>query len=264
MTNAIHVYVNATQISVRRQSGYWWNEKVESIGAWNWNSLVPSSLSFEPLHRRKNSREYLHVYLGSALCKFTTVDLPKGLNDIGEQQLAARAYMQNQLGLKASEWQFTIDFTSSDKVVVCAIRRVLIEKIQELSNESGFHLASIKPFVVGVWNTFQKNLDVSDANRTALVAIENDAFTVFVTRLGVLESMNAITHECDVLLVERESRRLSFSFTDAEQNNIYFAVPEKIIGTPQIHVDRILRKDKYLNKSSYIDFRDLVFSTAAE
>ncbi len=260
MTEAIHLYIGGKQVIARRQSGYPWRRRTEPLGAWDWDAAAPSSLTFDQLALPTKRRVNLHVYVGSALSRFMALALPAGLRDLGEQRAAAQAQMQQQLGLNPADWNFTLDPQRPPaKSVVCAVRRNVIERIEALSTQHGLRLMSLQPYVAGVWNAFQER---KNAPESALIAIEEDAFTVFVASAGALESMSTLYHRRESGLVEREIKRLGMSAGGVEQE-IGVALSNGLAGMAQTNPDRILLKAAYLKEAIYADFRDLLFASEA-
>lgn len=266
MIETFHLYITATQVHARRQSG--WRQQIHPLAEWEWDAASPASLSFKKIPCKKILRPNLHVHLGSALCKFMTVDLPAGLHNVQEQSAAGQAQMQYQLGLSASDWVFTLnrprspaEFVSS---LVCAVRRPVIERLQELSKDSGLRLVSLKPYIAGVWNAVQAGPRHLAQLESALLAIEHDAFTLFVGRAGTLESMNTLSHVAEPDLIEREIKRLGYSLGRAVQDTVRLVLAEGCLTMAQAHADKILVKSDYLKKPLYADFRDLLFHADEE
>lgn len=225
---------------------------------------MPGSLSFDSLDLKKGVRFNLHIYIGSALSKFMAVSLPPSLKNEKEQQLAAQAQMVNQLGLNPSEWQFSMDLVRQpDKSVVCAIRRNVIERIRMLADENDLRLVSLKPYVVGVWNAMDAYRQGASESRSALMAVESDAFTLLVNRFGKVESASTLLHHCEGGLIDREIRRLGFSLDAGEEQSIHLAVTDELLNLAQANTGKILSKNAFLKNEIYADFRDLLFASEA-
>jgi hypothetical protein len=159
------------------------------------------------------------------------------------------------------DWNFTLDpLAPPAKSVVCAVRRNVVERLEALTAESGLRLVSLTPYVVGVWNAFQERKNEPES---ALIAIEEDAFTVFVGSGGALESINTLSHRRESGLVEREIKRLGISSSGVRQG-IGVALPGSLAGMAQTNPDSILVKTAYLKQDIYADFRDLLFAPETE
>lgn len=263
MNESLHLYLNATEANLRRRSGPPWRRKIEQLAVSVWDMDDPASLKPEGLPSARTWRRPLHVYIGSALSKFMAIDLPQGLRDESEVRAAAQAQMQHQLGLQATDWHFTLDRNATPgKSIVCAIRRDAIERLHLLSQENGLRLVSLKPFVAGVWNAVQSKRKGDASEGLALVAIENDAFTVFVEAAGALVSMNTLSHRCESDLVDREIRRLGYSAGAHALDAIRVALPPHLSALAQAASDRLIRHGDYLEHALYADFRDLLFGSS--
>ena len=121
----------------------------------------------------------------------------------------------------------------------------------------------MKPYVANIWNVFQRIESKNNASNKALIAVEDDAFTLFVQRSDIFESINTITHRCELNLLDRELRRVAFSFGAIEQQNIFLALSDKSAGMAKGHNGNILQKKVYLNETYYVDFCDLLFCSDA-
>jgi hypothetical protein len=255
MTDSYHLYLTGTQVFARHETGLL-RRRIEPLATWNWDAAEPSSLTFEPLGRSSARRANLHVYTGSALSKFTTMDLPAGLRDMDERRAAAQAHLHQQLGLHAAEWTCTLDPAApSGKAVICALRRGVIERLRELSGANVLRLVSLRPYVAGVWNAFARNC----LAQSALMAIEHDAFTLLVARGGVVESISGLSHRRENDLLEREIKRMAFSTGASAQEHLRLALPDTLLPMAHAHAEKIILKADYLSKAMYPDFRDLLF-----
>lgn len=244
----------------RRKTGSFWRPRMEVLDEWEWNAATPSSLDFDRLKAVKGRRARLHVYAGAALIKLLTIKLPANLHGEREQKLAAQAHMQDQLGLNPEEWELAIDPARLPAAsIVCAIRRGFMDRVRELSTQNNLRLVSLKPFVVGVWNAFQNKRMPASGMRSALIMIEQDAFTTVVDQSGTVEFITTLLHMREGDLVERELRRLSFSGNEIASPDIRLAMPDDLLSLVNNNGDKALRQSDYLQPIKYPDFRDLLF-----
>lgn len=265
MNESLHLYLNGTQALLRRQSGWPWRRGVAPVAAFAWDAQHPASLVFAGLPGlgktppgRISLPRTLHVYAGSALCRFMAVDLPPGLRDEAEARAAAQGQMQHQLGLQPGDWEFSLDRAAgAGKSVACAARRVVVERVRALAQEHGLRLVSFRPFIAGVWNALhEKRAAAPDA---ALLAVEHDAFTTFIERAGKLDAVGSLAHQRPDDLAERELRRLSYSFGGDAQETIRLLLPEALRTQATAHAGKMPRRADYLHAGLYADFRDLLF-----
>jgi hypothetical protein len=263
MNESLHLYLNATEVHLRRVGGPPWRRKVEELNASAWDMADPGSLKLDGLPPAGAWRRPLHVYAGSALGKFMAIDLPQGLRDESEARAAAQAQMQHQLGLQAADWHFTLDrAVAPAKSIVCAVRRNAMERLQSLAQENGLRLVSLKPFVAGVWNAVQRKAAGDGVAQSALVAIEDDAFTVLVEASGKLVSMSTLSHRRESDLVDREIRRLGYSFGTETHGAIRIALPRHLSALAQAVPEKVVLREDYMEQGLYANFRDLLFASS--
>ncbi len=260
MIESFHLYITGKEAYLRRQTGLPWRRRVEVVDQWHWDPAVPASLLRASMGVKKWYRPRLHVYVGSALCKFMAVALPLELHAIDELRAAGQAKMQHQLGLNAADWVFTLDSASpGGKAIVCAARRNVMDRVHELTAKTGLRLWSLKPYVVGIWNVAQKKVRAATPSATALIAIEEDAFTVWMTRAGILDAMNTLGHAREPELVSREMKRLAFILGDDANENIGLALAPSLSSMMPPNAGKLLLRSAYVKENRYADFRDLLF-----
>lgn len=267
MIDAYHVYLSASVVLVRRQTGFWRWRRIEELARWQWDAGVPASLDFGALPLRARRHATLSVYAGSALGKFMALDLPAGLSGEHEERAAAQAQMQHQLGLNPAQWEFTLDrVPAPGKSVACALRADVVARVRQLARERGLRLLSIRPFVAGVWNAVQRRRTPAAAasGASALMAVESDAYTIVIENDGVLESMSALSHRREADVVNRELRRMAYAPGADAQRQIRLAVSGDSVGLALAHADKIVARGDYLRHALYADFRDLLFQDTVQ
>lgn len=263
MIDAYHIYLNGSEVLLRRQTGWWRWRRVEEVARWQWDAAVPVSLNFDALQLRKRRYATLAVHVGSALGKFMMIELPVGLQGEDEERAAAQAQMQHQLGLLPGQWEFTLDHQPQrGKLVACAVRADIGARLRQLARDRGLRLLSLRPYVAGVWNAMQLRpaspVTASDADR-AVMMVENDAFTIVIEREGKMDAISAMAHRREADLINREIRRMAYSLGEDGQRHIRLAVTSEIQPLAQLHGEKVLRRDDYLHAAVYADFRDLLF-----
>jgi hypothetical protein len=263
MIESYHLYLTASEVFFRRESGLLWWKKIEHLGQGKWSATSSISQIFNDLKLDNKYRKNLHVYVGSSLCKFMVVDLPPNLHKEQEQQLMLQAHMQHQLGLNGSEWNFTFDrVRQPQKAIVCAVRRNIMAQLDNFTLEKKLKLVSLKPYVAGIWNVFQQAQKHQE--KLALIAVESDAFSVMISQSGILESMSTLSHNKEHNLVEREIKRLNVSLGGDDRQEIYLALNTGLSNITHSNGGKVLFADEYLKKTLYADFRELSFCANAE
>jgi hypothetical protein len=264
MIDAYHVYLNASEVLVRRQSGWWRWRCVEDLVRWQWDAAVPASLDFNSLNLRKRRLATLTVHFGSALAKFMTLELPDGLRGEQEERAAVQAQMQHQLGLNPGQWEYTLDHLKDRRrVVACALRADIGARLRLLSHERGMRLQSIRPLVAGVWNAWTRRspLRAETSNGAkVLMMVERDAFTIVVEKNGSVGAASSMVHRREDDLINREVRRMASLGEDA-QRHIRLAVAADLLPLARLHAEKVLQQEEYLQQSAYPDFRDLLFQS---
>lgn len=268
MIDAYHVYLNASEVLVRRQTGWSRWRRIEELARWQWDAAIPASLNFDALELRKRRYATLAVHVGSALGKFMKLELPVGLRDEQEERAAAQAQMQHQLGLSPGQWEFTLDhLPTRGLVVACALRADIGARLRQLARERGLRLLSLRPYVIGVWNAMQlrrgPQAPSSDGGR-ALMMVENDAFTIVIEKEGIVDAMSSMAHRREADVVNREVRRMAYSLGDDGQCHIRLAVAGDILPLAQLHAEKVLLREDYLQPVLYADFRDLLFQVPVQ
>ncbi len=263
MNESLHLYINGSQALLRRQSGWPWRRNVEHISEFEWDVEQPITLRLTGLNeterRLLEPKRALHVYLGSALCRFMAIDLPLGLRDNVEALAAAKGLMLQKLGLQSGDWEFSLDrVVGNGKSVVCAARRSVIDRAKALAHEQGLQLASLRPFISAIWNALEEKT-IGSGRTTGVLAVEYDAFTVFIERSGSLDSLSSLSHQRPDDLIEREIRRLSYAFDGDEQETVHLLLPAHLLAQGIGHSDKIARRTHFLRSGLYSDFRDLLF-----
>ncbi|QKY11972.1 hypothetical protein [Janthinobacterium lividum] len=268
MIDAYHIYLNASEVMLRRQTGWGRWRRVEEIARWPWKAATPASLNFDALKLRKRRYATLAVHVGSALGKFMMLQLPPGLQGEQEERAAAEAQMQHQLGLNPGQWEFTLDhMPARGKVVACALRADIGARLRQLANENGLRLLSIRPYVAGVWNAMQlRRAPPAPAlpGDRAVIMIERDAFTIAIEKDGAMNAMSAMTHHREPDMINREMRRMAYSLGEDVQQHICLAVAGELLPLAQLHAEKVLKLDDYLQPVLYADFRDLLFQSPAQ
>lgn len=264
MIDSYHLFISEKGMLLRRQSGMLWWRRVEAQGAWHCDAGHPASLQLARLMVKKKWRSHLHVYVSSGLCKFMAINLPSGLKNDEERRAAGQAQMQHQLGLSVAEWVCAVDVAAAHgKSVVCALRISLLDGIRALAVANNFQLVSVKPFVAGIWNE-ARALGKSATGVAVLMVVENTAFTVMLARDGIVESINALTHDNEPDLVEREIRRVGLALGTDAADSIQLALLADTQAFTGIQASRILRRRGSTRHALYPDFRDLAFAATCE
>lgn len=259
MTDTFHLYLNGRRALCRRQSGLPWKRLLVELPEWSWNSQDPASLAFSLPDADKRRRAPLHVYLGSALCKFMIVEIAEGVVDVRERGLIAEARMRRHLGLDPEEWRCTVDVGKKlGKAIVCAIHSDLMARIEALATLHGLKLVSLRPYASGLWNMLSGSAHNMSDTHTGLLAVEDDAFTVFLAQSGALISMNALMHNGEPDLVERELKRIGLSAGPQMREGIRLALSNEFARKTMFDRERML--DRQSNQAGILacDFRDLL------
>lgn len=95
--------------------------------------------------KKTTLRPRLEVILGSALCRLVALDRPPGIRADAEAAAIVQSHAAKKMGLKETEWSVIVDNRRRRQILVCAVRRSTIAKIQEWAESSGHRLASIRP-----------------------------------------------------------------------------------------------------------------------
>jgi hypothetical protein len=258
MSESFYLYLTGGDAYLRRRDGYFGRGSIEEVGQWKWSVSDLSSLSFKELDNINwNKRRKLHVYLGSALCKFLVADLPNAAKEQEYPTLAA-AQMAHRLGLDVAEWEFTCEADRrNNKLFICASRRAVIERIEILAPELRLELLSLKPFTAGIWNGYTNTVDAALPGNS-LIAVENDALTTFTAQAGVLQTINSFYHRGEPDLINREVRRLQLSL--GEEHYVAIALPATLRHFVAHHSKKVVEKpDAELLRRSP-DFSDIMLS----
>lgn len=268
MIDAYHIYLNASEVMLRRQTGWGRWRRVEELARWQWNASTPASLNFDPLELRKRRYATLAVHVGSALGKFMMLQLPPGLQGEQEERAATEAQMQHQLGLNPGQWEFTLDhLPARGNIVACALRADIGARLRQLANEHSLRLLSVRPYVAGVWNAMQlwrgPTPPASDGG-SAVMMVERDAFTIVIEKKGAMEAMSAMTHRREAEVINREIRRMAYSLGEDAQRHVYLAVAGELLPLAHLHADKVVRQEDYLQPILYADFRDLLFQSPVQ
>ena len=268
MIDAYHVYLNASEVLVRRQTGWGRWRRIEELGRWPWDAAVPASLHFDALVLRPRRHATLCVYAGSALGKFMVIELPAGLHGAMEERAVAQAQMQLQLGLQPGLWDYALDrVPGAGKAVACALRADIGLRLRQLAGQRGMRLLSLRPYAACAWNAMQSPLAPAEAaglEAGVLMLVEQDAFTIFTQNDGVIDAVSALAHRREADLVNREVRRLAYALGDDAQRRIRLALTADLAPLAHLHADKIVQRDDYLDSPLYADFRDLLFQVPVQ
>ncbi|MDN2704473.1 hypothetical protein O0881_21050 [Janthinobacterium sp. SUN100] len=266
MIDAYHIYLNGSEVMLRRQTGWGRWYRVEDITRWQWDAGTPASLNFDAIELRKRRYATLAVHVGSALGKFMIFQLPPGLQGEQEERAAAEAQMQYQLGLNPGQWEFTLDhLPARGKVVACALRADIVARLRQVAREHGLRLLSVRPYVAGVWNAMQLRCGPATLNDgRAMMMVERDAFTIVIEKEGKMDAMSAMTHRREAEVINREIRRMAYSLGEDAQRHAYLMVAGELLPLAQLHVDKVVRHENLLQPILYADFRDLLFHPPAQ
>lgn len=256
MSEAFHLYITGSSVHARRRVGFLWRAKTEPAGDWHWDANDPTSLTLAQLVRQEARKAELHVYVGAALCRFAAVAIPAGIEDEKEQLAIARTHMRDQMGLDVAAWEFSIDPVRPPvKAMACAIRKDFFQRIGELAAEKGLSLASVKPYIAGVWNIFEQNRK-EKATVSALIAVEEDAFTSILERDGSFEAAGTLRHDGEADLLDREIKRIGLTFGNEAQKGISIALAGQLLPLGKNYTNRILSQVEEKSGEAPIDFRD--------
>lgn len=263
MSETLHLYLTGRDAHLRRVAGYFGRGPVDEVGQWQWNFLDPLSLNFDAVEGMDwERRRRLHVYLGSALCKFMVDDLPDGVRD--EEYLAvASAKMAHKLGMTPSEWAFTSQVSKADRrTFTCALRKNIADRVNALAAEHKLKLVSMTPFVASLWNECEKAPDGAADSNFSLIVIEGDAFTTLAAKDGVIQSMNSFFHRGESDLVDREVNRLQLSL--GVQQKIGVALLKRLRPFVDHQPEKLVQARHVQPLRSRPDFSDLMFRDEAK
>ncbi|PHV04666.1 hypothetical protein CSQ96_24560 [Janthinobacterium sp. BJB412] len=254
----LHLYLTESRGYVRRHAGWGWRRRTESLGQFDWHAGAPLELA--PWLGR-HWRTSLHVHLGAALCRLVALEIPAGAKDAAEAQAVASASLQHEFGLASAEWLCTLERApAGEKSAVCAIRRDLLERLRTAAAAAPrSRLVSVKPLLAGVWAALPQRSE-AEAAPSALLAVEEDAFTVVVTQAGKLLAMHSLPHRGEADLVERQVRRLGQSYGTAMEARIHLALAQGRQGLLGDHHRLLLSGREHLRRQYYPDFRDVLFA----
>ena len=59
MIDSYHVYLNASEVLVRRQTGWGRWRHIEELARWQWDAATPASLDFDALVLRQIGRAHV-------------------------------------------------------------------------------------------------------------------------------------------------------------------------------------------------------------
>lgn len=265
MIESFHLYLNGRQARFRRQSGFPWQRKLVELPLLEWSAQDMASLDFNALDIGKRRRAApLHVCLGSALCKFMLVDMPSDAVDEHEQSLIAEARMRQHFGLHLGEWIYKAYVGKvRTQAVVCAVRADLVAHIRSQAGMHGLKLVSLQPYAAILWNLLVEQFGGQDVQQAGLLAVEDDAFTLFLAKSDVVTSLNALIHNREVDLVERELRRVGLSAGMEMRDAVRLAVSNEFAGAAVFDRNRLLVRTEDRSNMLEHDFRDLLIGTVA-
>ncbi len=262
MNESLHLYLTGSTLFLRREHGLPWRRRVATLGqaAWDGAALEPAILAAAELAPPAKGpawrRRPLHVYLGSALCRFMVAKLPQGLRDEAERQAAAAAQMRHHLGLDGG-WTVALDAAAQPAgAVACAVRQELVGQLARLADANRLVLASVRPFATAVWNTARPGKD-------ALIVVEDDAFTLFASGAAGLDTINTLAHRREHELIDRELRRVALA-SGAGGSAVRLVLPPHLDAMAPASAARALGMDARPGREHYADFRDMVFRPAVE
>lgn len=257
MIENFYLYLTGRDAYLRNTRGFFWPRRIDEVGHWNWICSDPESLNFDVMSSSAGRRpRRLHVYMGSALCKFLVVEFPVGIKN-EEYALVSRSQMIHQLGLEISEWEFTSQVVKADgKIITCAVRKAVVERIRDLAKKKRMTLASVKPFVAQLWNDCAKAKPNEDISSFSLIAVEADAFTTVSAAEGVVQSINCFFHRGDCNLVSREGSRLQLA--NGKDHAIRVALLTEYRSNIEHKREELIRNQEFWPNGRRPDFVDLL------
>lgn len=261
MIRSLHVYLTAKQVRLRWKSRLPWQTALHDLPPQRWNADDLASLMLDLPSTTGKWRNGLNVHLGSALCRFMIVDVPPSVTAPEERLAIARAQLTHRMGLDVSQWEVTLNTAGQGtSMLACAMRSNLSNRLRQMADANSLRLDSVKPFVASVWNSIDAKFDDTKDVPTALLAVEEDAFTVFQARGGHCSSVHTMTHSGEPDLVEREMKRLGLVWGGGVLDGMRLAVLSGSNFSTRADVVPVRHAD-FLAQARYPDFRELLFQS---
>lgn len=260
MIDTLHLYITKTSIQARRQTGVLWKKRIEQVGEWSISSLNAPPFAQLPVQKKWTR---VHVYLGSALCKFMSVVLPQDIRKPEERTAVARAKLMDKFGLVATDWEVCVDAPDVQRrSVACAMPTNLLASIRAYTSAKHLRLSSITPYVSHVWNVFEEMPCAKETS--ALLLLESDAFTVMQAQASQIEVIHSLQHQAEPAIIDRELKRIRVAIGSDHAPNIHIALPINSFYAAHLNTPQLTRKTKRQeNTMLYPDFTDLCIAHSA-
>jgi hypothetical protein len=243
MNETYHLYLTSSRARLRRTAGWPWRRTVAEICEWDW--IPGGPLAWPAATARHGARRRpLHVFAGSAFCRFMAVQLPSGLRNEDEARIVVQSQMEAELALDPGQWRYAFSGGGTlAPVVGCAMHEALCRNVQHFAESSHLRLISLRPFLEAAWNA---NLHPGTADKT-MILVEQDAYSVSSMETRHITSASSSVHEDDAEGVRRAIRRQLIGREAPHPGALQLlqvdAQPSAAGGTP------------------YADFRDMLTAT---
>lgn len=94
----------------------------------------------------------LAVTLDDGLVRSFIVTPPRGAQGLRELRASAAARFSALYGESAEPWLLAADWQAAAPFIACALPRELHQQLEQLARTQGWHLKSVRPALVRVWN----------------------------------------------------------------------------------------------------------------
>ncbi|MFZ6734889.1 hypothetical protein ACO0LG_23410 [Undibacterium sp. Ji42W] len=189
--SSLLVEINASQFRISRQAS-----KLRRSRALEAIAPVPFDIEQDANHfcahwqsvfaSYPDRKLLLELIVDDVLVKCFVLAPPAQARSLKDLHAAAQMRLETLFGVPGDDWHISADWQGNDPSLVCAIPKVLLEKIGIASKQSGQKILSLQPRFVWLWNQCKQRL----ATDGWFASIDEQAMTLAAFQDG---SVNMVT-----------------------------------------------------------------------
>ncbi|MFZ6640824.1 hypothetical protein ACO0LL_13845 [Undibacterium sp. TC4M20W] len=130
----------------------------------------------------------LELIVDDVLVKYFVLAPPTQARSLKDLHAAAQMRLETLFGVPGDDWLISADWQGNQASLVCAVPKVLLEKIGVASKQSGQKILSLQPRFVWLWNQCKQRL----AADGWFASVDEQAMTLAACQDGSLHMVTSI------------------------------------------------------------------------
>lgn len=130
----------------------------------------------------------LEIILDDTLVKYFVLTPPVNAHSLKDYRAAALMRLETLFGVVSDDYLVSADWNMKEPSLVCALPKVLMEKINHASKKSAQHIVSMQPRFVWMWNQCKQRI----LHESWFITVAKQTMTLAAVQEGCLHIVKTI------------------------------------------------------------------------